>query len=280
MNSKNSKNSKNGLNSQNSSRKNPLYGNYSVFSPDGKLMFRCSSKRANWYLSRNLATANSENSNHIYLTFVPKGYGESCEALKKERWNKCAVCGCEEIEKLTKHHIIPKLFRKFFPEKLKSHRSFFNIPICRECHNLYENTYLPEIKSQFMTSEENKDREILKDFRKIDASANAILNDSRIPVDKKQLLLNMLVTLCAKHKIPFDKNDISNSLSNILKENYYKNLTNANFEAKLVVERLIKEDKLLEFERIWVNHFIDRMKPSFLPEEIINTLASFKEVKS
>lgn len=38
-----------------------IYGNWQVQSPDGILMFRCESKKANWYLSRDLAESVSEN---------------------------------------------------------------------------------------------------------------------------------------------------------------------------------------------------------------------------
>lgn len=32
-----------------------IYGNCQVLSPEGHLMFRCESKKANWYLKRDLA---------------------------------------------------------------------------------------------------------------------------------------------------------------------------------------------------------------------------------
>ena len=250
-------------------RKNLPYGNRSVYSPDGKLMFRCSDKKANWYLTRNLAIIDLLDPLKIQLTFIPKGRGERCEALKTERWNKCAVCGCEDIEKLTKHHLVPRSFRKHFPEEFKKHRSLLIVPICRECHDIYEEIYAEEIKSKYISQDKNLS--IIRDYRKISGYANAILNESNIPPVKKEYLLNDLILLCSKYDIKLGK-DIYKSLQDII--NLCSINTTGDKELKIVVDAIIKENRLESFERQWVKHFIDTMNPKFIPQEIIKELNS------
>jgi len=109
-------------------------------------MFRCLEKRANWYLKRNLATVISNDPLSIKLTFTPKGKGESMDVLKLERKNKCVVCGTEDLDVLTKHHLVPFVYRQHFPEKRKAHSSLFVVPICRDCHYQYENEHADLLK--------------------------------------------------------------------------------------------------------------------------------------
>ena len=54
--------------------------------------------------------------------------------------NRCVVCGSESG--LTRHHIVPHCYRQFFPIDFKNHRSYDVLPMCIECHRLYEEVAL------------------------------------------------------------------------------------------------------------------------------------------
>ena len=133
-------------------RKGPIYGNSQVFSPDGELMFRCLEKRAKWYLERDLATIINDNPLSIKLNFIPKGKGESIDILKTERKNKCVVCGIEDLNILTRHHLVPFIYRQHFPDIRKKHSCVFVVPVCVDCHYKYENDYAILLKKELANS--------------------------------------------------------------------------------------------------------------------------------
>ncbi|KAG0219733.1 hypothetical protein BGX33_001050 [Mortierella sp. NVP41] len=112
-----------------------VYDNISVYAPpDSNLIFRCSQKRANWYLSRSLARSLSPTS--IHLNFAPAGQGHVNDPYYlEERENKCVICGQETAEAgATMLHVVPEQYRKWFPLKLKSHSSHDIVVACPECN--------------------------------------------------------------------------------------------------------------------------------------------------
>ena len=117
--------------------KNKIYGNYSVVSPEGILMFKCNLKKVNWYLSRGLATIIQDDPTCIKLNFTPNGLGNHNRSYGLNKMeNKCVNCG--STDKLTRHHIVPFCYRKFFPMEIKSHNFHDILPMCVNCHYNYE----------------------------------------------------------------------------------------------------------------------------------------------
>ncbi|KAF9193523.1 hypothetical protein BGZ51_003078 [Haplosporangium sp. Z 767] len=111
-----------------------VYDNISVYAPpDSNLIFRCSQKRADWYLSRSLARSLSPTS--IHLTFVPAGQGRANDPYYlEERDNRCVVCGVETVEAgAAMLHVVPEQYRKWFPIRLKSHSSHDIVLACPQC---------------------------------------------------------------------------------------------------------------------------------------------------
>ncbi|KAF9435594.1 hypothetical protein BGZ76_005926 [Entomortierella beljakovae] len=112
-----------------------VYDNISVFAPpNSNLIFRCSQKRANWYLSRNLARQLSPTS--IHLNFAPAGQGHVNDPYYlEERENKCVICGnSTEDAGATMLHVVPEQYRKWFPIRLKSHSSHDIVVACPGCN--------------------------------------------------------------------------------------------------------------------------------------------------
>ena len=101
-------------------RINAIYGNWLVLHPNGCEMFRCVTRKAQWYLTRDLANMISEIPPVIQLKFEPGGLGWfGDEFALTQKQNLCVVCGTEELPRLTKHHIVPTLYKKHFPKHLK-----------------------------------------------------------------------------------------------------------------------------------------------------------------
>lgn len=257
-------------------RKTLIYGNCQVYSPDGELMFRCLEKRANWYLARNLATIINKEPLSIQLKFIPKGKGETLDILKMERKNKCVVCGIEDLNLLTKHHLVPFVYRQHFPEKRKKHSSLFVVPICRDCHLKYENEYAYQLKKVLAEAyaapingtfdvERNKAMGIIKCLRNF---------KDTIPQDRKDFLRDKLKQNLIDFGI-YENDDLSDISSlNIVEERLEKESKEqvVHCHGKTVVDRVKDLD---EFEKMWSKHFVDSMKPQYMPEYLLKTLCNF-----
>lgn len=256
-------------------RKTLIYGNCQVFSPEGELMFRCLEKRANWYLSRNLATIISNDPLCIKLTFTPKGKGEKADVLKMERKNKCVVCGTENLDVLTKHHLVPFVYRQHFSLERKNHSSLFVVPICRDCHFKYENNHATQLKNVLaeaysspingtFDSERNKALGIIRCLTQF---------DNQIPQDRKDFLREKLKQYLIDFGIYKDNNLLdSNELEKIKAQLEVESKDQVlRTHGKVVVDR-VKD--INEFERMWAKHFIEKMQPKYIPEYLSKMMNS------
>lgn len=249
-------------------RKQPIYGNCLVYSPNGDLMFRCEKKRIDWYLKRNLAVKMSDSPTSIKLTFEPKGKGESLEYFKTVRENKCVVCGSEELSTLTRHHIVPTEYRQFFPSEKKSHRCKLIVPICIKCHEEYETKALVLKKSLSENLNVPRRDYLLEDKCQALGLMNAILKNSKIIPENVALeIKNKIFYKLSNLKIvdtESELDDVDNlkKIFDSLKKDIEKNRKN-NKHGKLIVEKMGSLD---DFENIWIRHFIENAKPKYAPE--------------
>lgn len=241
-------------------RKNTIYGNCKVYSPDGQLMFLCLEKRANWYLSRNLAEVIKKEPLEIKLNFVPGGTGNSNdEYYLSSKKNMCVVCGETEIEILTKHHIVPIEYRKHFPEVLKSRSSHDVVVICQEHHYEYENNFAQKRKREL---------EIFYD-----------ISEPKLSTDKKRTykaycLANLLMDTEKVHKIPEERIILmTNEIKDVFGHDDLYEITKHNINEIIENENLIigKQivDKIQNFETFikgWRQHFIHSMSPLYMPD--------------
>lgn len=123
----------------NSTTSKIIYENCIVYHPNGEIMFRCNSKKIKWYLKKGLAEKVSERPLSIKLLFTPKGMG-NCN--KNNNFgldvieNICVNCGTDEF--LTRHHVIPRCYRKHLPEYHKTHAFHDIVILCFNCHREYE----------------------------------------------------------------------------------------------------------------------------------------------
>lgn len=248
-------------------RKTLIYGNCQVFGPTGKLMFRCLEKRAKWYLDRKLATIMSDDPMSIKLTFTPKGGGEKTELLKIKRQNKCVVCGTEELCNLTKHHLVPFVYRQHFSPERKEHNSLFVVPICRSCHNIYENKFASKLKTTLV---ELYSAPFNGDFDKTKRRIIGIIRclkefGDKIPQDRKNLLLLKLEQKARAIGISVGNPLLENEIDEMLQQAVDGKEDEDNCHGKIVVDKISNLD---DFEKMWAKNFIDSMTPKFMPEYI------------
>ena len=264
--------------------RNLNHENWKVYHPNGKHMFTCGEKKANWYLSRELATVIGKHK--IQFTFKPNGDGfaDNEEFGRGIRKNICVVTGVDYD--LQRHHIVPYCYRTYFDDKYKSKNHHDVVLINDEEHEKYEreaNKFKNEIAHMFgvkTIAELNQEytvlhREESKKYSLILSALKSIFKSHDKMSD--EIKREKLKFVSEKTEIPFDLmcsyNYIQLFKLYILikkhqkKEMYdFKNRTKKNYEhGYLVVKQLDTEEKIERFVKLWRNHFLVTTKPKHMP---------------
>ncbi len=232
------------------------YSNYKVLDKDGELIFRCNAKKVNWYLDRNLAKPIDEKT--VQLVFSTKGIGhKGDEFYLQDKENQCVVCGSKK--ELTRHHIVPKCYRKFFPENLKTHTSYDIVVLCGPCHELYEES--AELLKYKLSEEFNAP--VIGTGGRTNHSLHKMVRFALLLLKKGDLIpLKRIEEITSRLKEFFQKDEITEQdLVEISKADYL-NREGYKYHGELVIKQV---EDLEEFVKRWRNHFISTMKPKFLP---------------
>lgn len=265
--------------------RNLNHENWKVYHPNGKHMFTCGEKKANWYVSRNLA--NVIGKHKIQFTFEPNGDGfaDNENFGRAERKNICVVTGKDYD--LQRHHIVPYCYRTFFDNKYKSKNHHDVVLINHEEHRKYEieaNKFKNEIAKIYN----------IKTIHQLNQEYTILL---RSESKKYSVILSALKSLFKSHnkmndniklnKLQFISNETGIPYEDIRKYNYvqllklyflikqhqkneikkFKNKWKKEYEhGYLVLQKLDTEKKIEEFVKLWRNHFINTTNPQYMPE--------------
>ena len=238
-------------------RKNKIYGNFRIFSKEGNLLFIASEKRANWYLSRNLAEI--VDSHTIKFNFEAGGVGAQFDkyCLSKKD-NICVVCGEDDLSKLERHHIVPREYRKHLPINIKNHNSHDIVVVCNRCHKKYENKFAT-LKKKNLAKRYKAQLNSGAERKAISFSHQYIFN-SKIP-EARKLEMRKIINKIFKSIYKRDVKDADIlRLSNI-------NIKEYDFQREkhgMIVISKIKNTNL--FIKRWRKHFVESMHPQFMPE--------------
>lgn len=243
--------------------KNNLYGNHRVYAPDGTLMFFGNIKKVNWYLNRDLAEIIKQEGEtmHIKLLFEPngKGHNDGDSYYLTEKENKCVVSANKEINNLTKHHIVPYMYRKHFPLEYKSRSSHDLVLMTWKEHRKYENQ-ADLLKSKIL---EEFGIQSVKEYNITELRAGKIANTilrygNVIPNDKLENLKQNYKDATGLYPI---EDNLKITIALVSDGKKWKK--NSVEYGKLVVEKL---DNIEDFCIRWRQHFIDYAKPEHMPE--------------
>lgn len=233
-----------------------IYGNCKVLSPNGILMFRCDEKKANWYLKRNLADIISNDPLVVKLNFEPNGLGNHNKDWGlSEMPNQCVVCGNQEF--LTRHHVVPYSYRRYFPLEVKSHSFHDVLSVCVDCHEKYERL-ADELKFNLSLKYDapiNGEIEKRSDVLKYSKMASTLLrNDINIPKSRVIEMRNDIKSFFGIKRLTDSRlKSMVDVRSTVIKKTH----------GKIVIEKI---DNLQYFVEVWRNHFIEKMNPQFLPK--------------
>jgi len=231
-------------------KNNIHYENCIIEAPDGQALCRTGSNRIYWYEKRNLGKIVNDNPLTLRLFIEPKIKEKIINPYNIcYKYNICVVCGYEN--NLTKHHVVPKCFRKHFKLKNKEHFMHDVLLLCRDCHNKYE------IKSNELKKDISYEMNIPLDNGSkcpVNIAANALYYKYyNIPLIRRNELLKILEDY-------FGKDDITMEEIEFLVKNIK---TQFRTFAKKVVENL---DNIRDFQLRWRKHFVDSMNPRYLPD--------------
>jgi hypothetical protein len=228
-----------------------------IVAPDGQPLCRTSEKKIRWYLDRNLGSIISVNPTTLRLFFEPKGRRGADHpyntAVKK---NVCVCCGSEK--EITRHHVVPRCFRKHFPEELKNHALHDVLILCVVCHNKYEDAALEkkrEISKKMDISIQGKHFSIDSLSHVRMAGCALMLNYDKMPVARREELLDRLRRHYGKQDITKEEIEMIGKKSRVPDPDFKS-------FGQMVVERL---DDIETFVKDWRRHFVEVMKPQHLP---------------
>ena len=233
------------------------YSNCTMLSPTGKQMCRIAMKRANWYITHDLAQVVQESPMVIQLTFEPNGDGCSHDPFyMMERKNQCVVCG--STEGMTRHHCVPFCFRRYFPSEYKENTSHDILLVCAQCHEDYEK--VAHMVKEALLRQAGTEVQITEPLRAARKAAFTIYHYNSYIPEERELALRELVGKVYGFPVTDDL-----VIQVLIEDEAGVGFNGGDLPDpwKHVVDQ-IKD--LPTFIRSWRKHFVDIMCPLYLPE--------------
>ncbi|XP_048757461.2 exonuclease 3'-5' domain-containing protein 2-like isoform X2 [Ostrea edulis] len=248
-------------------RQRPLYYNCLLLAPDGEQLCTCDIRKAEWYIEKGLAEKVSDDPLRVRLNFEPQGRPDSQEDYYlQQKDNICVVCGSGEH--LIRKQVIPKEYRRFFPTSLKDHASHDVLLLCVPCHQ--QSTQFDTVLRYQLADESGCPIDMGssvkvhadKDLQKVRSAARALLSKKerdKIPEARKAELAVIV-------KDFYGVTDLSDELLQDAADMDYRTINDEYFpHGKGVIRYVRRHGGIYNFERRWRQHFVDTMKPKYLP---------------
>jgi hypothetical protein len=246
-------------------KEDKLYGNHKVYSPSGVLMFLANNKRIDWYLQKdliNIKKIEKDGTLHVEFKFEPKGNGHGGKddyylAIKE---NRCVVTGERDLSLLTKHHVIPYMYRKHFPLEFKDRSSHDIVLMTKNEHSKYErfaDEFKIEIEKKYGVYDSyNEMKREYDNYKKAASYANVIIKHrEKIPLDRLKFLYTEILKMT-------DVKPTSRNLRLLVREDdriFKKEIKRGRF----VVDNI---DDFHDFCIMWREHFIKHAEPKYMPK--------------
>ncbi|XP_008487602.1 exonuclease 3'-5' domain-containing protein 2 [Diaphorina citri] len=256
-------------------RPGKVYDNCYLLDSLGQVLCTCDRKKAQWYLDKDLGSLVREDPFTVRLSFQPEGFDrEDCKYYSEEKRNQCVVCGSEERYSLVKKYIVPHEYRKYLPDYMKDRRSHDVLLMCYRCHmrsNMKDQAMrksLARLCNAPLDSKTNKAVTHVDEIRKVKSAARALLRHTRT----KQLPDERFFDLVSLVDDYFVGDPRYKGLSMIqliqIGSQLCETVQNAEFvsHGQAVVTYFQERDQLELFETRWRQHFLETMRPEYLPK--------------
>jgi hypothetical protein len=239
-------------------RRGALYGNFHFQGPSGETMFHGDAEKALWYLNRGLVEVVGTAPPVLRFTFAPGGQGHAGDAYHLTgKVNRCVVCGAEEG--LSRHHVVPSVYRRHLPGEVKDHSHHDVLLLCLACHEKYEREadalkvvlgaehgVLPH----GLRGEADRAR-----GRAVKLAGALLRHGGQIPPARQEEMLRLIAEWAGKS--PLNEEDLR-AIARLGPD-----------EAEVVEHgrRVVEQTADVQgFVRRWREHFLRAMEPEFLPE--------------
>ncbi len=227
-------------------------------------MFIASERRAQFYVERGLVTSDPENPKHLTLKKSPPGYGFYNTALHeyhlRPKVNQCVVCASQE--ELTKHHVLPIIFQRYYPNERGDAgvRSHDLLLLCLECHERYEQDFAnptrEEMAKQYGANRHHR-LETNIALARVIKNAKTLVRTENIPVGIRDNLLSRIKSYIGNE--PTDE-DVAQ-----LARLTWKNTKRLAKQADLG-KKVTDAWDLGKLRKFWRRHFVESMNPQCLPK--------------
>lgn len=288
---------------ENMAKNKDVYEECKLLAPDGELLCFTNRKKIAWYQAKGIGTLVQEEPPIVRLNFEPsnRGYSDMIEMNidKKlyegiQRANHCVICG--QKEKLSRYHVVPVLYRHYFPPEMKEHKGHDILLLCERCldkANKESFKYIDVIAKRYDTPllSFEKPQAIKSDIETIKKAVMAMEKYSAMPKENqrklKQDIREMFDRIKGEDLTDDFKEQVKkfryNSEQNVKLDEgfrkYFKGLKSAknimkncssnkefkSVHGKLVLEKLQSPEEFKEFVEGWRLFFIDALDPQFLP---------------
>ena len=236
------------------------YDNCKILSPDGSFLGYCNQRRLDMYIKKNLGSLVEDKT--VQLNYEPKirDLDDFTRKMNNPYYfeplkSQCVVCS--SANHLIFFHLIPKDYRKWFPENKKTHNNKDVMLLCEKCHQYY-GYYLNKLRDDFLRVYNIKLDQNLKTVRNY--AKKLLLHDFN--EDHRYFAK---ITEHLGHKPTHEDLEKLSNLSP------YIGINECSSPCEYIVKRYISKDKITDFEEIWRNYFVEVMEPKFLPEGWVET---------
>jgi exonuclease 3'-5' domain-containing protein 2 len=228
-----------------------LYSNCVLKTPSGVVFGRCSQKRFDWYLKKDLGKKVDDKT--IVLNFEPKFKGAIKPYDVSYKENKCVVCGEDDHEYLHRYNIVPHEFKKWFPAPKKNHRMQDIVLLCFDCQDDL-NIILAKFNKELF---DKYDIKYDKDLNRIKGLIKKLSND-KVPEKVREKTLQEIKLFVGK--------EVTAETLKELEEKRCYNFADAETPYEHIAKRVVAEDCIDSFMESWKTCFVDNMKPKYLPD--------------
>ncbi|XP_050436824.1 exonuclease 3'-5' domain-containing protein 2-like isoform X2 [Adelges cooleyi] len=246
-----------------------VYDNCLMENVDGIVMSTCSHKKVDWYISQGLAKLVNDNPRTIRLNFPAEIKNRKDAFSIHFRDNICTVCG--RTEHFRKKSIIPKEFVRHMPVEYKSHIPHDTLLLCYWCH-IRANTSDIEVRkrlfeicnvTEFKTNEHHKIPAYIKIIRSKHLAKTLLKTGNKVPQHVAVKLKQEIADIYNIELVRLSDTFLEHLLN--IKSLKYGSTSQQYNAAEKVVEWFVQRGTLNEMKTIWRQHFIDTMKPKYLP---------------
>ena len=189
---------------------------------------------------------------------VPRMFERDYYVTEKE--NRCVVCGRDD--QYMRKMIIPRDYRRHFPDELKNHISHDILLLCPSCHHISSNhdeDLRQKLSDQYnIPLSQNVATEV---SAKVKSAAKALLySRDKLPPERRKELELVLETHENVKVAELDTSRLEQIIHSKTKHSY-----SPETHAAKLIKKVIDDGKLKEFVKMWREHFLETMNPQFLP---------------